>query len=380
VQFDLTEDQAAIRNSLRRFLQASGGPGLAFAASDPARAAGDETLPPRVWRGLVEELGLGAMLVAEEAGGIGLDHVALAGVMEELGRVVAPGPFLSTALGAIALGAAAASPAAGHWLPGIAEGRVTAAFGHEPHERGPHAGQPLRYGRAGGVLTLQGTVGAVIEGAAADLLVLAVDGPDGPTLVALAADTPGLTVTTLPTLDLTRRLAVVEATAVVADSDTWLAAPGPAGEALRADTLRRGAIALAAESLGGAQRCMDLSVDYARTRVQFGRVIGSFQSIAHKCADMLVKVETARSAVLHAAWAAQTGGDDLATVAALAKATAAEAYFRVAGSMIQVHGGIGFTWEHEAHLHFKRARSSLELLGSTAAHREAIAAMLLDVA
>jgi alkylation response protein AidB-like acyl-CoA dehydrogenase len=179
-------------------------------------------------------------------------------------------------------------------------------------------------------------------------------------------------------MDRTRNLAMLEVNTSVTEEAVIVGAEG--GAAALARVLQRGAILLAAEALGGAQRCMDIAVEYAKVRVQFGRPIGSFQSIAHKCADMLVKVESARSAVLYAAWAADSGGDDLLSVSSLAKSYAAEAYYRVAGSMIQVMGGIGFTWEHEAHLHFKRARASQQLLGSTEHHREQLAAMLLDEA
>jgi alkylation response protein AidB-like acyl-CoA dehydrogenase len=273
----------------------------------------------------------------------------------------------------MALGEGPKSAAAAAWLPQLAEGSVAAALAYEPDGR---AG--LRWWLEEGRIRLEGRAGQVIEGAAAGLLVVAARGEAGTLLVALTPDHEGVEVVNRPTMDRTRNLAMLEVNTSVTEEAVIVGAEG--GAAALARVLQRGAILLAAEALGGAQRCMDIAVEYAKVRVQFGRPIGSFQSIAHKCADMLVKVESARSAVLYAAWAADSGGDDLLSVSSLAKSYAAEAYYRVAGSMIQVMGGIGFTWEHEAHLHFKRARASQQLLGSTEHHREQLAAMLLDEA
>jgi alkylation response protein AidB-like acyl-CoA dehydrogenase len=152
--------------------------------------------------------------------------------------------------------------------------------------------------------------------------------------------------------------------------------PGAAAEIV-AQAVRGGVLALAAEQVGGAQRCLDMAVAYAKVRHQFGRAIGSFQAIKHMCADMLLEVESARSAAYHAAWAAADGAADLPLVASLAKAYCSEAYFHVAASNIQVHGGIGFTWEHDAHLYYRRAKSAEVMLGTPASHREMVADLLL---
>jgi alkylation response protein AidB-like acyl-CoA dehydrogenase len=177
---------------------------------------------------------------------------------------------------------------------------------------------------------------------------------------------PGLDRTVLPTLDMTRKLARLEFSGVQA---RLLCPPGPAAEAL-ARTLDLAVIALAAEQVGGSQRCLDMSVEYAKNRFQFGRPIGSFQAIKHKCADMLLDVESARSAAYFAAWAAADSSPELPAVASLAKAYCSEAFFRTAGQNIQIHGGIGFTWEHDAHLYFKRAKSAELLFGDPVYHRE----------
>ena len=366
MHFGLNEDQQSICTSVRRFLVRAG-------ELKPAEACYHEGTGDAVWAGLATELGLGGLLVEEAFGGMGLSVVTLAAVMEELGRVVAPGPLLATALGAMALGEAPASAAAQKWLPLIAEGSATAALACEPDGRGA-----VRWWREGDSIRVEGRAGQVIEGGNASVIVVAAAGDGGTLLVAVTPSDAGVEVRSRPTMDRTRTLASVSVDLTLTEADLLVGPDG--GSAALARVLQRGAILLAAESLGGAQRCMDISVEYAKVRVQFGRPIGSFQAIAHKCADMLVKVESARSAVLYAAWAGDTGGDDLASVASVAKSYAGEAYFRVAGSMIQVMGGIGFTWEHEAHLHFKRAQASRRLLGSTEEHREQLAAMLLDEA
>jgi len=188
-------------------------------------------------------------------------------------------------------------------------------------------------------------------------------------LFAVQGESPGLTRTSLPTMDQTRKQARLEFSDVAA---TLVGADGGA-EAGLSKTLDLAAVALAAEQVGGAQRVLDASVEYAKTRIQFGRPIGSFQAIKHKCADMLLEVESAKSAAYYAAWAAAEDSDELPVVASLSKSYCSEAYFHSASENIQIHGGIGFTWEHPAHLYFKRAKSSELLLGDPAYHRELLA-------
>jgi alkylation response protein AidB-like acyl-CoA dehydrogenase len=177
----------------------------------------------------------------------------------------------------------------------------------------------------------------------------------------------------MQTLDMTRKQAVLTFRGT---AGRLVGRPGAAAEIV-AQAIRGGVLALAAEQVGGAQRCLDMAVAYAKARHQFGRAIGSFQAIKHMCADMLLEVESARSAAYHAAWAAADGAADLPLVASLAKAYCSEAYFHVAASNIQVHGGIGFTWEHNAHLYYRRAKSAEVMLGTPASHREVVAGLLL---
>ena len=194
-------------------------------------------------------------------------------------------------------------------------------------------------------------------------------GTDGISFFTVAGDAKGLTRTGLSTMDMTRKQAKLEFNKVTAEP---LGAPGAAWPAF-SKTLDQAAVALATEQVGGAQRVLEMSVDYAKVRVQFGRPIGSFQAIKHKCADMLLEVESAKSAAYYAMWCASEMNDELPSVASLAKAYCSEAYFHAAAENIQIHGGIGFTWEHPAHLYFKRAKSSEIYLGDPTYHRELLA-------
>jgi alkylation response protein AidB-like acyl-CoA dehydrogenase len=203
----------------------------------------------------------------------------------------------------------------------------------------------------------------------ANVLVVAARTPAGLSLFAVDENAPGLTRTPLATMDQTRKQARLELSGTPA---RLIGADGGASAGL-SKTLDLAAVALAAEQVGGAQRCLDMSVEYAKQRVQFGRPIGSFQAIKHKCADMLLEVESAKSAAYYAGWAAAEASDELAVVASLAKAYCSDAYFHAAAENIQIHGGIGFTWEHDAHLYFKRAKSSELLLGDPTYHRELLA-------
>jgi alkylation response protein AidB-like acyl-CoA dehydrogenase len=191
-------------------------------------------------------------------------------------------------------------------------------------------------------------------------------------LFAFPASTPGLAREALPTLDATRRLATLRLDGARVPASARLGAEAAAWPALET-ALQRAAIALAAEQLGGAQRALDMAVAYAKERVQFGRPIGSFQALKHELADVMVKVEAARSAVYYAGCAAAASGDALPAAASMAKASASEAFSFATATALQVFGGVGFTWEYDVHLYFKRARSSATLLGDASWHRELVA-------
>jgi alkylation response protein AidB-like acyl-CoA dehydrogenase len=231
--------------------------------------------------------------------------------------------------------------------------------------------------REGGDYLLSGRKRYVLDGHCAQLLIAAARaegtaGEEGISLFTVPADAAGVERRALPTMDQTRRLAEIELRDVRVPASALMGSEGEAWPAL-SKTLDLAAVALSAEQVGGAQRCLDLSVDYAKERVQFGRPIGSFQAIKHKCADMMVRVEAARSASYYAGCVAAEDAEDLPQVASLAKAYCSDAYFHCAAESIQIHGGVGFTWEYDVHLYFKRAKSTETFLGDAAYHRERVA-------
>ena len=368
----VSEEQRELRGALRRF----------FAAKSPsgevrrlmASATGYD---PAVWSQMAGQLGLPGLTIPEEYGGSGFGFQELVIVLEEMGRVLLCAPYLASAvLAANALLLSGDEAAKRDLLPGIADGTAIATLAFtEENGRWDDAGIELtaRRGAAATGWLLDGVKSYVLDGGLADVvLVVARTAGSALSLFAVDAAAPGLVRTPLPTLDQTRRLARLEFAAVPA---RLVGAEGAAGEVLAA-TLDRAAVALAAEQLGGAQRVLEMSVEYAKVRRQFGRPIGSFQAIKHKCADLLVEAESSRSAIMYAAAVADTEPERLPTAAGLAKAYCSDAFFHAAAETIQIHGGIGFTWEHDAHLYFKRAKSSQTYLGDSAHHRGKLAGLL----
>jgi alkylation response protein AidB-like acyl-CoA dehydrogenase len=318
---------------------------------------------PAVWAELAR-LGVTGLVVPEKYGGAGCGPVEQLVVCEEMGAALLCAPYLASAvLAAEALAASDDEAAQADLLPGIADGSVIGTLA---------VAQELT---AAGNL-LDGSVSFVPDGMIADLILVLAATDAGPSLFAVDGGASGLTRRALQTLDMTRR----QASLSFSQTPGRLVGPPGAGAAIAARAKRAGVLALAAEQVGGAQRCLDMSVAYAKVRVQFGRAIGSFQAIKHMCADMLLEVESARSAAYYAAWAAADEAADLALAVSLAKAYCSEAYFHVAAANIQVHGGIGFTWEHDAHLYYRRAKSAEAMLGTPAEHREVVAGLLLNEA
>ena len=373
-EFEFTEEQRDLRAMVRTFCAD------AWPETEVRRLMDTpDGFDREVWRRLGGDLGILGLAVPEEYGGEGRGIVDLVIIAEECGRALACSPFLSTvALSATALlhssddgpkkellsdiisgqkvVALAATDAAGQWQP--ATGSVTASE------------------KSGG-WTLSGAQAHVIDGAAADALLVLAQTPKGPTLFLVDPAAQGVTRETQKTLDQTRRMAIVK----------LLEAPGAVvgdlgGGGAAVDHARDvAAVVLAAEAVGGSQRLLDISVEYAKTRLQFGRPIGGFQGVKHRCADMLVAVEDARSTAYHAAWALDDDNvDDVRVAVDLATVVTADAYRRVAKATVQVHGGIGFTWEHPTHLYYKRAASDAALLGGRAAASDRLAAGVLDAA
>ena len=331
---------------------------------------------PDVWRQAGTQLGLPGIAVPEEYGGAGFSFAEQAVVLEELGAALFTGPYLASAvLAATALLAGDDEEAKKDLLPGIAAGETiaTLAFTEDDGSWDPAWIRLAATKDNGTGWRLDGHKSFVLDGHGADLiLAIAATGTGGPenlSLFAVDGHAAGLTRRALPTLDQTRKLARLEFSQVPA---RLIGEPG-AARAVLGHTLDVAAVALAAEQLGGAQRALDMAVEYAKVRQQFGRPIGSFQAIKHRCADLLLEVESLRSAVGYAAAAVAAGSTEVPVLASLLKAYASEVYSHVAGENIQIHGGIGFTWEHDAHLYLKRAKASELFLGDGSYHRERLA-------
>jgi alkylation response protein AidB-like acyl-CoA dehydrogenase len=324
-----------------------------------------------VWEQMAAQLGLQSLIVPERYGGSGFGYVELALVLEEMGRVLLCAPYFSTvALAVNLLLAIGDEKANARYLPGIAAGTTIATVAFvERSGRWDVDGVTLQASRVDSVWRLTGEKLYVLDGELAGLVLVVARAPAGVSVFAVERDADGFTSEALSTMDQTRK----QGRLVFSDTPATLIGTEGQGSAVVPTMLDRAAVALAAEQVGGAQRVLDMAVDYAKTRVQFGRPIGSFQAIKHKCADMLVEVESARSTVYQAARAAAEGDDELPILASLAKAYCSDAYFHGAAANIQIHGGIGFTWEHPAHLYLKRAKSSELLFGDSDYHRELLA-------
>ncbi len=366
MNFAFSEEQEELRTAVRRFLQEKS------PETEVRRLMETEDgYDPAVWSQMADQLGLQSLTVPEEYGGSGFSYVELIVVLEEMGNVLLCAPFFSTvALATNALLTSGDEQAKKDLLPGLASGQTIGTLAiTEDNGRWDFDGIALAARESGGTWTLDGHKSFVIDGHTANLILVVGRTPAGLSLFAVDGDAAGLTRTSLPTMDQTRKQArlVFESTPA-----RLIGTDGGAAEGLT-KTLDLAAVALAAEQVGGAQHCLDSSVDYAKNRIQFGRPIGSFQAIKHKCADMLLEVESAKSAAYYAGWAAAEDSDELPVVASLAKSYCSEAYFHAAAENIQIHGGIGFTWEHDAHLYFKRAKSSELLFGDPAYHRELLA-------
>ncbi|MHB8669407.1 MAG: acyl-CoA dehydrogenase family protein [Acidimicrobiales bacterium] len=366
MNFAFSEEQEELRRTVRSFLEDK-------SPSAEVRRLMETTegYDPAVWRQMAEQLGLQGLAIPEEHGGSGYGYVELVVVLEEMGRALLCAPYFATvALAANTVLQSGDDAAKKELLPGIASGETIATLAFtEDNGRWDADGITMAATRSGDGWSLDGHKMFVIDGHVADLVLVAARTPAGISLFRVPGDAAGLTRTPLSTMDQTRKQARLEFSGVPAK---LLGAEGKGWEVL-SRVLDLVAVALAAEQVGGAQKCLEMSVEYAKVRVQFGRPIGSFQAIKHKCADMLLEVESAKSAAYYAGWAAAELNDELPVVASLAKSYCSEAYFHAAAENIQIHGGIGFTWEHDAHLYFKRAKSSELLFGDPTYHRELLA-------
>ena len=372
-----TEEQELLRDTARRFLESECNTQFVRRRMAEPAAVTDE-----FWQKLAEQGWLG-IIYPEEEGGSGLGLVDLVVLMEEMGRAVMPGPFLSTVLlGGAAIGDAGTPAQRQQWLPQIAAGTAKAALAWtEPDLRWDAAGVTASAREAAAGFTLSGTKLFVGDAHLADILVVAArtrDGStmeDGVSLLLVPKDTPGLAITVLPTIDETRKLCEVRLDNVVLPMAA-LIGKRHRGWVPLSRVIARATVALAAEMCGGAQQVLDMTVAYAKIRIAFGKPIGSYQGVKHQAADMLVAIENAKSLTYYAAWAMDQGLEEAPLAVSMAKAAASDMYRKVAGTGIQLHGGIGMTWEHNLQLYFKRARASEVAFGDATWHRERVAQLM----
>jgi alkylation response protein AidB-like acyl-CoA dehydrogenase len=366
MNFAFTEEQDELRSTVRAFLESKSAESAVREQMETERGY-DEA----VWRQMAEQMGLQGLHIPEAYGGSGFGYIELGIVLEEMGRALLCAPFFSSVvLAANTLIHSGDEDAKQKYLPGIASGETIATVAFtEPSGKWDEAGITMQASGSGDSWTLTGEKMFVVDGHTANLIVAAARTGAGVSLFAVDGDASGLTRTALSTMDQTRK----QARLVFADTPATLIGTDGAGWDVLSTVLDLVAVGLAAEQVGGAQKVLEMAVEYAKVRVQFGRPIGSFQAIKHKCADMLLEVESAKSAAYYGLWCASEMNDELPSVASLAKAYCSEAYFHATAENIQIHGGIGFTWEHPAHLYFKRAKSSELMFGDPTYHRELLA-------
>jgi len=377
MDFGFNQEQELLRATARKFFENE-----CTSEFVRARMAEPAGVTDDFWKKLAEQGWLG-LIYAEEFDGTGLGFVDLTVLMEEMGRAVMPGPFFSTVLlGGLAILEAGSAAQKKEWLSKISAGqaKTTLAF-TEPNARWDAAGITASAKESGGKFTLTGTKLFVLDAHVADVIVVAARTREGKrpeeglSLFLVPRGAKGLDVKLLPTMDQTRKLCEVTFNDVTVGADALLGARDQAWGPL-SRVLDRATVALCAEMCGGAQRVLDMTTDYAKIRVAFGKPIGSYQGVKHRAADMLVEVENAKSLTYYAAWAMDENVPEAPLAASMAKAYVSDAYRRTAGAGIQLHGGIGFTWEHDLHLYFKRAKSSEFTFGDASYHRERVAQLI----
>jgi len=377
MNFGFNDEQELLRSTARKFFDNE-------CPSTMVRALMEDSsgMTPELWKKLAEQGWLG-LIAPEEHGGMALGIVDLVVLLEEMGRAVVPGPFFSTVLlGGLALLEAGNDAQKKAWLPKICSGEARATLAWmEPSAEMGAAGITLPAAAKRSGFTLNGTKLFVHDAHTADVIVVAArtasgqNPEDGISLFLVPTGTPGLAVTLLPTMDQTRKLCEVTLTNVALGGDAIMGALGAGGKAL-ARVIDRATVGLCAEMCGGAQKVLDMTVEYAKIRHAFGRPIGSYQGVKHRAADMLVDVENSKSITYYAAWAMDEGVPEGPLAVSMAKAYVSDAYRRVSGAGIQLHGGIGFTWEHDLHLYFKRAKGSEFTFGDATWHRERVAQLV----
>ncbi len=377
MDFGFSEEQDMLRQSARQFLETE------CAMAYVRKMMDDDTgYAAEQWQKMAD-LGWMGLIFPEQYGGSGLNMVDLVVVLEEMGRVVMPGPFFATVLlGGLALDLGGSAAQKQRYLPDLCAGKLKATLAQvEESGRWDADGIALRAKKSGKGYSLSGTKLFVHDAHNADLLIVPArtggKGMQGITLFLVDAKLPGVSTTLLKTMDQTRKLCEVTFSNVKLSTDAVLGGVGE-GWGLLDRIVDRAKVGLCAEMCGGAQKVLDMSVEYAKVREQFGRPIGSFQAIQHKCANMMVQTESAKSATYYAAWAVANQVPEAHLAACMAKAYCSDAYRYVSAEGIQIHGGIGFTWEHDMHLYFKRAKGSEVTFGDATWNRELVAQEVLD--
>ena len=372
-----SEEQELLRDTARKFLDSECSTQFVRRMMDTQDAITDE-----FWRQLADNGWLG-ITYPEDEGGSGLGLVDLVVLMEEIGRAVMPGPYPATVLLGGAAIAAAGSPAQRReWLPRIAAGEVKATLAvTEPNARWDAAGITATAREARGGFTLSGGKMFVPDAHLADVLVVAARSRDGSTmedgvsLFVVPKDMAGLAIRRLPSVDETRKLCEVKLDNVAVPGSALLGELHQGWAPLQR-VIDRAAVALSAEMCGAAQHVLEMTVDYAKLRVAFGKPIGTYQGVKHKCADMLVDIENAKSLTYYAAWAVDEGEAEAPLAVSMAKAAASDAGRKVCAAGIQLHGGIGMTWEHDLQLYLKRAKADEVAFGDATWHRERVARLM----
>ena len=372
MDFAFSPDQQLLKNSARQFLDAQCKPATVRLLWDDPRGESEA-----MWKDMAQ-LGWLGLALPEAYGGSGLGMVETALLLDEMGRASYPGPYLATMVAARALMEAGSEAQKDRWLAAIAAGdaRATVAFLDADLSWDPAAIATTAQ-RDGAGWRLTGVKQFVPWAHVADAMLVPARTPDGIGLFIVERGAAGLKLSPVAGMDLATRWLKVELQGVPVAAGGVLGPPGQARPLLER-LLRLGAVGAAAEMLGAARRCLDMAVEYAKVREQFGQPIGSFQAIRHKCSEMLVEVENSHSAVYYAAWALDAGAEDADLAASVAKAYVGDAARKVCGEAIQVHGGIGFTWEYDLHLYFKRAKALEPLYGDADYHRELITRYVAD--
>jgi len=385
MEFAFTEEQEMIRDTAASFL-------AEVSDSEAVRRAmtTEQGYESELWSRICGEMYWQAIHIPEEYGGMGLGYVELVAMMEQMGRSLLCSPFFSTVcMAGNALLMAGSEEQKVTWLGKLCEGSLTATLAFNGGSARWDANSvTATWRREGDDYLFNGNYRYVIDGHTADLLIVAAreegsSGEEGISLFLLPAETAGVSRRWLPTMDQGRKQASIQLQDVKLQADALMGEAG-AGWLPLEKTVDLAAIALAAEQVGGCQQLLDMTVEYTGERVQFNRTIASFQAVKHKAADMMLKTEVARSAIYYSACVAQEAlvdgplAGELAEAASVAKSYCSDAYFAIAGDSLQLYGGVGFTWEYDVHLYFKRAKSSEHLLGNGAIHRERLATMLFN--